>query len=249
MDEKTWQSQRTSFGTVADIYEQARPDYPVAALRWLVGPTPRRVLDLGAGTGKLTRQLAAEGHEVVAVEPLAEMRQALSRVTPQVSVLDGTAESIPLPDASVDVVVAAQAYHWFVPERAHPEIARVLRPGGVFGVLWNLRDDQEPWVSALSELLGVEDSTSTIAARHRPETAPHFSPADDHQFRHDQELDLDRLLSLVQSRSYVITLPEPERAALLADVAELARAHPDLAGRATFTLPYVTQSYRAVRAG
>ncbi len=205
------------------------------------------MLDLGAGTGKLTRQLAAEGHDVVAVEPLPEMRQALTRSAPRLTVLDGTAESIPLADSSVDVVVAAQAYHWFVPERAHPEIARVLRPGGVFGVLWNLRDDREPWVAALTELLGLEDSTSTRTAEQPPETAPYFGPAEGQRFEHEQRMDLERLLALVRSRSYVITLAEPERAALLADVAELTRRHPDLAGRDTFTLPYTTQAYRAVR--
>jgi SAM-dependent methyltransferase len=247
MDEQMWQAHRTSFGAAAGVYEQGRPDYPTAALEWIGGTAAAKVLDLGAGTGKLTRQLVAAGHDVVAVEPLAEMREALVAATPGVPVLDGAAEAIPLADASVDVVVAGQAYHWFVPERAHPEIARVLRPGGVFGVLWNLRDDSEPWVAALNKLLNVEDSASADAARLGPAVAPYFAPAEGRRFHHEQELDRDRLLALVCSRSYVITLPEPERLALLADVAALTRSHPHLAGRDTFPMPYVTQAYRAAR--
>jgi SAM-dependent methyltransferase len=248
MDEQTWHAHRTSFGAVAGAYEQGRPDYPTAALEWIAGPTPLRVLDLGAGTGKLTRQLVAAGHEVVAVEPLADMRAALAAAAPGAMTLDGAAEAIPLSDASVDLVVAGQAYHWFVPERAHPEIARVLRPGGRFGVLWNLRDDSEPWVAALNTLLVLDDSASASAAGEPPAVAPYFEPVEGRRFRHEQVLDLDRLIALVASRSYVITLPEPERAALLADVAELTRRHPDLAGRPTFTMPYVTQAYRTTRA-
>src|SRR5262245_61990756 len=129
-----------SFGPAADRYDQARPSYPPAALTWALGTEVRRVVDLGAGTGILTRVLVDLGHEVVPVEPDAGMRRRLADVTPGTQAVDGTAERIPLPDASVDAVVAGQAYHWFDTERAHPEIARVLRPGGVFAPLWNIRD-------------------------------------------------------------------------------------------------------------
>ncbi len=248
MDDETWQRHRTSFGAAADVYDQARPDYPREAVEWITGTEPRRIVDLGAGTGKLTRPLVLAGHDVVAVEPLSEMRATLVATTPGVMALDGTAESIPLPDASADVAIAGQAYHWFVPERAHPEIARVLRPSGVFGVLWNLRDDREPWVAALGDLLSLDDSTSSAIATRVPDVTPYFGHVQAEQFRHEQELDLDRLIGLVCSRSYVITLPAPEREALLADVAALTRTHPDLAGRDTFRLPYVTLAYRATRA-
>lgn len=247
MDEQAWQEHRTSFGAAAGAYDAARPDYPSAAIDWIAGPESRRILDLGAGTGKLTRQLVAAGHEVIAVEPLAEMRAVLATSTPDAVALDGAAEAIPLNDASVDVVVAGQAYHWFVPERAHPEIARVLRPGGVFGVLWNLRDDAEPWVAALCGLLSSEDTASNLAAASAPDGEPYFAAAEGRQFRHEQPLDLDRLLALVRSRSYVITLPEPERDALLADITKLTKNHPDLAGKSTFTMPYITQAYRTTR--
>jgi SAM-dependent methyltransferase len=239
--------QRTSFGVAAGEYERARPGYPAAAVEWLTGRPARRVLDLGAGTGKLTRQLVDAGHDVVAVEPLAEMRRSLAAAVPGVPALDGTAEAIPLPDASVDVVVAGQAYHWFDPARAHPEIARVLRPGGTLGLVWNLRDDAEPWVAALSRLLGVEDSTGTTAPARRPDTVPQFTPVEAREFRHEHRLDRDGLLALVGSRSYVITMPPDERAALLARVDALARTHPDLAGRSSFTVPYRTRAFRARR--
>lgn len=251
MDDQQWQAQRTSFGAAAGDYEQGRPGYPEVALEWITGTVPCRVLDLGAGTGKLTRQLLAAGHEVIAVEPLPEMRSALIKASPGVTALDGSAESIPLPDGAVDVVVAGQAYHWFVPERAHPEIARVLRPAGIVGLLWNYRDDAEPWVDALSALLGVEDSTGRTGGpdpQEPPDVAPYFGPAEAERFRHAQELDLAQLLALVGSRSYVITLPPEQRATLFADVAALTRTHPDLAGRQIFSLPYVTRAYRAVRA-
>jgi len=134
-----------------------------------------------------------------------------------------------------------------VPEHAHPEIARVLRPGGVFGVLWNLRDDAEPWVATLCGLLSSEETASSLASMTPPDAEPYFCAAEGQRFHHEQPLDLDRLLALVRSRSYVITLPAPERDALLADIAKLTRTHPDLAGKPTFTMPYITQAYRTAR--
>jgi SAM-dependent methyltransferase len=245
MDETTWQTRRLSFGDVADVYDRSRPDYPAAAVGWLAGDIPRRVLDLGAGTGKLTRMLVDAGHEVVAVEPSAGMRSALRAGVPGAEVLDGAAEDIPLRGGSVDVVVAAQAYHWFDRVRALPEIARVLRPGGVLGLIWNQRDDGEPWVAALWALLGEHPSE-----RHgegAPALAPPFGPVEAATFPHRQALDLGGLLDLVRSRSYVATLADAERTGLLERITELTRTHPDLAGRRQFGLPYVTEAYRAVR--
>src|SRR3954454_13116307 len=120
-----------SFGPAAADYERVRPSYPGSAVAWLVGTEPQRVLDLGAGTGKLTRVIVALGHDVVAVEPLPEMRAELSAALPTVETHAGSAEAIPLADASVDAVVVGQAFHWFDQARAVPELARVLRPGGV----------------------------------------------------------------------------------------------------------------------
>src|SRR5947207_8421972 len=133
-------SQGLSFGVAADLYDEMRPTYPPDAVRWALGERPRRVVDLGAGTGILTRALLDLGHEVVPVEPDPGMRDRLGRATPGLTALAGSAERIPLPDGSADAVLAGQAYHWFEPEPAHREVARVLAPGGVFAPIWNVRD-------------------------------------------------------------------------------------------------------------
>ena len=146
----------TSFALVAEAYAHGRPGYPDEATRWLVGESPRDVLDLGAGTGKLTRSLVSLGHRVTAVEPLTEMLELLPAAAPGAFAMLGSAEVIPLPDASADVVTAAGAFHWFDHAVALPEIARVLRPQGRLGVVWNTRDDREPWVAELSRTIGAE---------------------------------------------------------------------------------------------
>src|SRR2546423_5543081 len=156
-------TQGLSFGPAADLYDQIRPTYPRAALEWALGPGPCRVVDLGAGSGILARVVQQLGHEVLPVEPDDAMRARLAQSTPGVPPLAGSAEEIPLSDGSVDAVVAGQAYHWFDPEPAHREIARVLRPGGVFAPVWNIRDESEPWVAALSRIAeGAEGAGSGV---------------------------------------------------------------------------------------
>jgi len=152
LDPDAWRQQRTSFGSVAAGYAAHRPGYPADAVTALVGERPRRVLDLGAGTGLLTGVLLAAGHEVVAVDPAAPMLVELRARHPQVVTHVGEAEAVPLPDGSVDAVVAGQAAHWFDPEPA-AEQRRVLRPGGAVGLAWNTRDEQVPWVAALGRVL------------------------------------------------------------------------------------------------
>jgi SAM-dependent methyltransferase len=236
----------TSFGCAADLYDRIRPSYPVAAIRWILGERPLRVVDLGAGTGILTRQLAALGHEVIAVEPDAGMRGLIAG---NVSVVDGRAEAIPLADAAVDAVVAGQAYHWFDKARAHPEIARVVRPGGVFGPLWNLRDEEEPWVAELTARLSDEtaDRPGHDVAMADPSFGSGFGPVERAFFPHSIVHTVDTLLALVHSRSYYLTAGAVRRAAIDAGVHELVTTHPDLAGRDEFELPYVTAAYRARR--
>lgn len=249
MERDTWQAQRTSFGGVAEVYERSRPGYPRAAVDWLLGTAPRRVLDLGAGTGKLSRELVGAGHEVVAVEPSEGMRAAMRAALPGVRLLAGSAEDVPLPDADVDAVVAGQAYHWFDPSRAHAEMARVLRPDGVVGLLWNLRDEAVAWVAALTDVLGDEagDTSRRVGEDLVPSLGPAFTAVERTELRQVVALSLDRLVELVSCRSYVITLPRTERDALLERVRELVRTHPQTAGRATVDLPYVTVCYRARR--
>jgi SAM-dependent methyltransferase len=130
-----------SFGTAARLYDSIRPAYPPAAVTWAIGAEPVRVLDLGAGTGLLTGVLRAAGHDVVAVEPDEQMRAVAAERHPDLRVLAGNAEDIPLPAGSVDAVVVGQAYHWFTPQRALPEIHRVLREEGIFAPIWNVRDN------------------------------------------------------------------------------------------------------------
>jgi SAM-dependent methyltransferase len=147
-----------SFETVAAEYERRRPDYPEEALRWAAGQLGleegARVLDVGAGTGKLTRGLVALGFDLVAVEPGALMLEQLRQAVPEAEALEAPAESIPLPDASVDAAFAGQAYHWFDRESAVPELHRVIRPGGGLALLWNWWDERDPLQAELGLLVG-----------------------------------------------------------------------------------------------
>jgi len=228
-----------SFGRVAAVYERGRPPYPAAALDWLLPERATRIVDVGAGTGKLTRQIHDRGVEVTAVEPAGGMRAELSRVLPGVPVLAGTAEDLPLPDHSADAVLCAQAWHWVDAERAVPEIARVLTPGGRLGLLWNLRDEREDWVRRLGEIINSPE------APRRTDLGAPFGPVETREFGWTHEIDLDRLLDLVASRSYVILLGDDDRAAVLDQVRELTVTHPALVGRDTFALPYLTHCARA----
>ncbi len=235
-------AQATSFGAAATAYERGRPPYPAAALDWLLPPGARRVLDLGAGTGKLTRQLRGRGLDVVAVEPLAGMREELSRSVPGTAVHDGSAEDIPLPDGSVDAVLVAQAWHWMDPGRAVPEVARVLIPHGRLGLVWNLRDERVPWVAELGRILNPDRQDGdhpqgTIGAP--------FGPAQRQEFGWRHRLTVDQLTDLAASRSYVITMPAARRAALLAAVRDLGRAQLARSGTAGLVMPYLTECFRA----
>jgi SAM-dependent methyltransferase len=229
----------SSFGAAADAYERGRPPYPLEALDWLLPGGEPRVLDLGAGTGKLTRQLYDRGLDVVAVDPSEGMLGELRRVLPGVPAHLGAAESIPLPDASVDVVLVAQAWHWADPERALPEIARVLTPGGRLGLIWNVRDERTDWVARLGAVI----SSSGTSREHRI-TAP-FGPVTTAGFDWAHAIKPDELLDLVASRSGIILLPADQRAAVLAQVRQLMATHPALLGRGEYDLPYVTECARA----
>lgn len=234
----------TSFGDVADAYERARPGYPEDAVRWLVGAEPRDVVDLGAGTGKLTRSLVALGHRVTAVEPLPEMIAHLLAAAPGVTAVQGGAEAIPLEAESADVVVAAQAFHWFDHGPALREIARVLRPGGSIALVWNTRDDREPWVAQLSEeVLGSEGLEERDAAAPVTESGL-FEPVERALFPHAQCLDREGLVDLVLSRSYCAVMTSAERAPLLDRVERLFDEH---AVDGLVELPYVTECFRASR--
>ncbi len=234
--------QANSFGSAAREYERGRPPYPVEAIDWLLAETGPRVLDLGAGTGQLTRQLVSRGLDVVAVEPSRCMREGLVQAVPDAEVLAGAAEDIPLKDGAVDVVLVAQAWHWVDVERAISEVARVLAPGGQLGLMWNIRDERVSWVSRLGRLMhqGTEQDMNS----ERPHVGRPFAAIErlDVEWTHD--VTREALLDLVASRSYIITLTPEEKAAVLDRVRTLLGTHPALAGRNDIQLPYVTRCSR-----
>lgn len=236
-----------SFGQAAEHYDRHRPTYPRAAVEWALGTNPLRVVDLGAGTGLLTRVLLTAQHNVLPVEPDAEMRDELERVTPGVKSLDGSAERIPLPDDSVDAVVAGQAYHWFNADLAHPEIARVLKPGGTFAPMWNARDDSVSWVAELSEVAELtHDGSSAVGSGYLVDTFGHdFTTPERAVFAHSETLTADSLLKLVKSHSHYLTSAASHQAEIDEGVRALASEHPDIALHESFELPYLTYVYRA----
>jgi SAM-dependent methyltransferase len=236
-----------SFGAVACAYERSRPGYPVDAVRWLAGDEPCDVVDLGAGTGKLTRSLAAQGHRVTAVEPLPEMLAQLEAAVPGVAALAGSAEAIPLADGSADVVTVAQAFHWFDQQVALREIARVLRPGGRLSLVWNTRDDSETWVAELTDTIigrsefrdgGVDAVVSSI------DESGLYGPVERASYAHVQPLTRVELVELVRSRSQCAVLAEEERQPVLDHAGELFDTH---ATDGVLAMPYVTECFRTQR--
>ncbi len=240
---ETRQPRSLSFGAEAAAYERGRPSYPPEVIDWLLPPGARDVLDLGAGTGKLTTRLAERGLHVVAVDPIAEMLEVLSSALPDTPALLGTAEQIPLPDDSVDAVLVAQAWHWVDPARAIPEVARVLRPGGRLGLVWNTRDERLGWVKELGTIIGHDDDPLHTVSLPAP-----FTDQERHQVEWTNYLTPQALIDLVASRSYCITAPAEARTKTLDQVRELLATHPALASSSGLALPYVTVGIRATLA-
>ncbi|MBO1739960.1 class I SAM-dependent methyltransferase [Leifsonia sp. TF02-11] len=236
-----------SFDRAARVYDASRPDYPADAVAWLTDGVDGPVVDLGAGTGKLTHALVARGLEVVAVDPSPQMLEVLSERVPEAETRLGSGESLPLPDAGAGLVVAAQAWHWVDPTVAVPEVARVLRPGGRLGLVWNDRDESIEWVRELGELMGSGEAVS--GDEEDPAVGPPFGPLERIDVRWVQALTLDGLLDLARSRSYFITKDPDTQAAVIGSLRRLHAEHPDLAGAETIELPYVTRCYRATLGG
>jgi SAM-dependent methyltransferase len=231
-----------AFDRVSPDYERGRPEYPAAAIERLGLGAGSRVLDLGAGTGKLTRLLDAAGLETIALDPSRAMLAELTARVPRATTLVGTAEAIPLADASVDAVTAGQAFHWFDAPAALAEIHRVLRPGGTLGLVWNHRDETDPLQALLGELTDPPeretprgwrlDVPALVAASGR------FEPVETAELPHVQPTDEEGLVSRLRSSSYVASLPEQRRAELERRLREHLPAGP-------VELRYVTVAYVA----
>jgi ubiquinone/menaquinone biosynthesis C-methylase UbiE len=241
------------FDRQADAYDRGRPGYPADAIAFVIktlgiGPGAT-VVDLAAGTGKLTRELVATGADLVAIEPVAGMRDVLTRsmqdvrpdIGPDIRVADGTAESLPLDDASVDGVVVAQAFHWFDGPRAVAELARVLRPGGRLAVVFNVRDERDLVQAALERVWepyrGDTPTHRTGAWQQAFEPSDRFTPLAHRAFGNDQRVSADQLVDRVVSVSFIATLDEAQRAAVEAEVRTL------LADEAEMVLPYRTDVF------
>ena len=240
-----WQARRTSFGSVAAEYADRRPGYPADVVAFLLGSRPRRVLDLGAGTGLLTQGLLAAGHEVVAVDPSEEMLAQLQARLPGVEAATGGAERIPLPGGAVDAVVAGQAAHWFRPAEAAPELRRVLRPRGVVGFVWNTRDERVPWVRALGEALDAEarghEADLGVVEQFARALPARVTRAESSVV---QRVTPQQVVGGIGTRSYVATMDGATREAFLGGLRDLLARHPDTRGREVLELPYRTDAYR-----
>ncbi|KTB61960.1 MULTISPECIES: class I SAM-dependent methyltransferase [Pseudomonas] len=244
-------SAQQGFSTQAATYAQGRPDYPRQLTGWLTNTllinAQSTVIDLGAGTGKFTRLLSTLAPSLIAVEPVEAMGAQLSKLLPDVRLLSGTAEAMPLPDASADALVCAQAFHWFSTEAALAEIHRVLKPDGRLGLVWNVRDESVDWVAAITEIITPYegDTPRFHTGRWREAfTGEYFSAPQMSCFAYQhvgspQEVIMDRFLSV----SFIAALPAAQKATVTEQLRQLIDTHPALRGRDTVAFPYQTQAY------
>jgi ubiquinone/menaquinone biosynthesis C-methylase UbiE len=247
---------RQGFSSAAEAYSHGRPDYPPEILPWLrrtlgLGPGSSAV-DLGAGTGKFTPLLLATGASVVAVEPVDAMRAQLLRNIPSVTALAASAQSLPLADASVDVVLCAQAFHWFASAEALREIGRVLKPGGKLGLVWNVRDESVDWVAAITRIVApYEGDTPRFHTGEWRRLFPSelFSQPGETvlSYRHRgsaRQVIVERVLSV----SFIAALPEADRKHVEQSLDALIASHAGLKDAASFEFPYRTHAYCSTRA-
>jgi SAM-dependent methyltransferase len=240
------------FDAGAVVYERARPSYPPDAVAWLVehlriGPGAT-VVDLAAGTGKLTRLLAPSGASLLAVEPVDGMRVQLRATQPGVPVTAATAEALPYRDAALDAVTVAQAFHWFDADRAFTELGRVLRPGGRVGLIWNARDRSVDWVDQLWSIMDRVEKRAPWRDHERWSNAalgarPRFGAVHEATFQHEQPISAGGIVERFASVSHVAVLPDAERAAVLDEIRAFLAANPETAGRDDLALPYRVDAY------
>jgi SAM-dependent methyltransferase len=240
------------FQVGAERYERGRPSYPAEAIAAFVSALAidggTDVLELGAGTGKFTALLVPTGARITAVEPIAAMRAALERNGPSARVLEGTAESIPVTDRSIDVVAVAQAFHWFDAEKALVEIHRVLRPRGRLGLIWNVRDERPAWsrrLTAIDDRLSGEENPRYKHRAWQPafERSDTFTRLEYRSFPYVHDATREAFLDRVLSVSYVASAPPDVRDEVTREVTELLETEPELAGQDTIAMPYTTDVY------
>ena len=258
------------FGAEAAAYDRARPSYPPDAISWLadeleIGPG-RQVVDLAAGTGKLTTLLAGTGADLIAVEPVTSMRERLRDLLPGVPVLSGVAEALPLADSSVDVVLVAQAFHWFDARRAMAEIARVVRPGGYLGLLWNARDRSLEWVDQVWSVMdrverhapwrderdgdGPDDRRLVRSERYLAGPGDSsWSPWVESTFYHVQHSSHEDVLDRMRSVSHIAVLPPVRQGNVLDEIRTILADHPQTREQPTVGIPYRVDAMYTQRLG
>ncbi|MDN4475649.1 class I SAM-dependent methyltransferase [Demequina sp. SYSU T00192] len=238
----------TSFGQAAADYARGRPGYPDDAVAWMLDGVEGLVVDVGAGTGKLTEAVLRARHDVLAVDPDPVMLATLEAHVPRARTLRGRAEEIPLPDASAGAVVLGQAWHWVDVEAASAEIARVLAPGGVLGLVWNIRDERDPWVAALTRIIG-HSAAEILIAEGGPRVAAPFGPLETHESVWTRPITASSLHALVRSRSGYITGPDALKRDIDTALDALIARTDGLADGGEVAMPYVTHAFRARVAG
>ncbi len=242
MDDDRRRAYGDTFQQGGEHYDRIRPGYPDDAVDWLLPANARTAADLGAGTGKYTAALAARGLQVVAVDPSADMLAQLQRKLPGVTTVVGTAEDTGIAGASMDVVTVAQAWHWTDPLRASTEVARILKPGGVLGLVWNQLDTGVPWVHRLTRIMHAGD---VLKPDFRPRIGPEFSGLEGHDTRWQDPLSTLDVMELAKTRSYYLRANEATRTKVLANLDWYLHDHLGHSPGAPIGLPYLTHSWRA----
>jgi SAM-dependent methyltransferase len=234
-----------SFQDGGEHYQRVRPGYPAESADWLVPAGAVDALDVGAGTGKFTALLVDRGLSVSAVDPSADMLEQLGSLLPAVSASEGTAEATGLADASFDVVSVAQAWHWCDPLPASTELARILRPRGTLGLIWNQLDTSVPWVHRLSRIMHAGD---VYRPHFRPPLGPEFEGLESHVTHWEDILTTADIIELAKSRSYFLRSGESTRSKVLTNLDWYLHDQLGHAPGAELGLPYLTLTWRAVKA-
>jgi SAM-dependent methyltransferase len=244
-------SAEQGFSSAATVYAKGRPEYPPELMTWLVRHFGIKhgtlALDIGAGTGKFTKLLASTGVEVAALEPVAEMRQELSKTLPDITVTGGTAAQIPWPDSHFDAVFCAQAFHWFATKEALSEMRRVLKPDGALGLVWNVRDESVDWVAEITAIIAPYEGGTPrfhLGQWRQAFDLTLFSDPELHLTSYDhvgppETVIIDRFLSV----SFIAAMPDHERQLIADRLRTLIDTHPDLRGKSEIAVPYRTEAY------